>query len=178
MVHRSGLAPVFVVVSGAPGSGKSTLAVPLAQALGLPLIAKDLIKESLMDSLGVADVEASRRLSHAAMATLFALAGASSPGAVLEGNFRRSQTVDLLSRLPRPVVEVFCRCDRIAAEARFRARATSRHPGHFDEARAGTDLWDDEVNGPLAERWPHMEVDTDSPVDIAAVVAFVDRFRT
>ena len=41
-------APLFVVVSGPPGSGKSAVAEPLARELGLPLIAKDTIKEALM----------------------------------------------------------------------------------------------------------------------------------
>lgn len=38
----------FVLVTGWPGSGKSTLAA----ALGPPLLAKDEIKEALMDALG------------------------------------------------------------------------------------------------------------------------------
>ncbi|MBP7650415.1 MAG: AAA family ATPase [Phenylobacterium sp.] len=42
----------MVMVSGAPGAGKSTLAGPLAQALALPLLSKDVIKERLADVLG------------------------------------------------------------------------------------------------------------------------------
>ena len=42
----------FVLVTGPPGSGKTTLAGPLAIALGLTLIAKDPIKEALMEALG------------------------------------------------------------------------------------------------------------------------------
>jgi predicted kinase len=41
----------FVIVSGPPGAGKSSLAIPLAQRLGLPLLRKDHIKETLHDHL-------------------------------------------------------------------------------------------------------------------------------
>lgn len=43
---------LFVLVAGWPGSGKSTLAAALATRLDLPLLAKDEIKEALMDALG------------------------------------------------------------------------------------------------------------------------------
>jgi AAA domain-containing protein len=62
---------LFVLVAGWPGSGKSTLAAALATRLGLPLLAKDEIKEALMDALGrpqtVAD---SQRLGRAAVLAL------------------------------------------------------------------------------------------------------------
>jgi adenylate kinase family enzyme len=51
---------MLIVVTGAPGSGKSTIAVPLAGRLGLPLIAKDDIKEALWDHVGPGD-RATRR---------------------------------------------------------------------------------------------------------------------
>jgi predicted kinase len=50
----------FVVVSGPPASGKTTLARTLRPALGLPVMAKDTIKEALMTVLPVPDVPASR----------------------------------------------------------------------------------------------------------------------
>jgi adenylylsulfate kinase-like enzyme len=59
---------MFVIVAGPPGSGKSTLAMSLAPELGLPLIAKDEIKEALMDVLGPAkSVDQSRELGRAAV---------------------------------------------------------------------------------------------------------------
>ena len=57
---------LYVLVAGPPGSGKTTVSAPLAAELGLPLLAKDAIKEALMDALGrPADVEASRQLGRA-----------------------------------------------------------------------------------------------------------------
>ena len=164
---------MFVVVSGPPGSGKSTLAGPLAEELGLPLIAKDTIKEALMTALGAPDVEASRRLGVAAVHTMLAVAAASPIGAVIESNLRRSVAVGELGRLPGPIVEVFCRCDPDVSRARYVARTGTRHPGHFDEQRADGELWSGEAAEPVAGGWPVLEVDTDRAVDLPRVGAFV-----
>ena len=103
----------LVLVSGPPGSGKSTLAPPLAAHLRLPLVSKDVIKESLFDTLGLVDddpLASSRRLGAAAMILLWRLAG-HCPAAMLEANFpsaskrERDRVVELC---PRPV-EVYCR---------------------------------------------------------------------
>jgi predicted kinase len=165
--------PVFVVVSGPPGSGKSTVAEPLAGALSLPLIAKDTIKEALMDALGAPDVETSKELGAAAIEVMLAVAAASPAGAVLDCNFRRSIAVGELRRMPGTVVEVFCRLDEDVAWERFEARAGTRHPGHFDAERAKGEPWGDEVTEPVAGGWPLLEVDTQEAVDVAAVAAFV-----
>ncbi|WSW11263.1 cytidylate kinase family protein (plasmid) [Streptomyces sp. NBC_01005] len=57
-----------------PGSGKSTLARSLARRLGLPAIDKDVILESLYDSLGVGDHAWRNRLSRASDDIMFASA--------------------------------------------------------------------------------------------------------
>lgn len=44
---------LFVLVGGRQGLGKSTLAAALGPQLGLSVLAKDEIKESLADGLGV-----------------------------------------------------------------------------------------------------------------------------
>ena len=163
----------FVAVSGPPGSGKSTVAEPLARELRLPLIAKDTIKEALMDSIGAPDVDASKQLGAAAVQVLLAVAAASPVGAVLDCNFRRSLVAEHLGRLPGAVVEVFCRCDEELAWERYESRVGSRHPGHFDEERSRDEPWPDEVSQPVAGGWPVLEVDTTGAVEIAAVVAFV-----
>lgn len=164
--------PPFVIVSGPPASGKSTLAPALAEALHLPLVAKDTIKDALMSVLPVPDVEASRQIGRAAVRAMFAVAAASPVGAVIESNLYRRVAGDDLRALPGPVVEVFCRCDREVAAARYRARAGTRHAGHFDAVRSADELWE-EVSEPVADGWPLVEVDTNHPVDVADVATRV-----
>lgn len=164
---------LFVVVDGPPAAGKSTLAPRLAEALGLPLLAKDTIKDALMALLPPPDVESSRRVGRAAVAALMAVAAQSPVGAVLESNFYRSVAADELGRLPGQLVEVFCRCDRNIARERYGARAGTRAAGHFDSQRSDDELWNDEISEPVAGGWPVIEVDTNGPVDIEAVVVAI-----
>lgn len=160
----------FVVVSGPPGSGKSTLAAALANDLSLPLLAKDTIKDALMQVLPVPDVETSRQFGRAAVAAMLAVATASPVGAVIESNFYRSVAAPLLLNLPGTVVEVFCRCRPEVAVARYVERAGSRHAGHFDLQRAPEELWNEDVDQPVAGGWPVIELDTNEPVDLAALI--------
>lgn len=165
--------PLFVVVSGPPASGKSTLAPQLAAGLHLPLIAKDTIKDALMSILPTPDVEASRQVGRAAVKAMLAVAATSPPGAVIESNFYRSAAREELRRLPGTIVEVFCRCDASVAAERYRARAGTRLAGHFDSVRTTDELWNDEVNEPVAAGWPLLDVDTNTAVDIGSVLRFV-----
>jgi predicted kinase len=166
-------APRYVVVSGPPGSGKSSLAPVLAAGLGLPLLAKDAIKEALMGAVPAADVEGSRRSGRASMDVLFALAASSPPGAVLEANFHRSLALPSIGGLPGRTLEVFCRCSRETARARFRARTGTRHAGHFDAERSDDEIWHPEATEPVAGGWPVLEVDTEGPVGVAELLARV-----
>jgi hypothetical protein len=141
----------------------------------LPLFAKDTIKEVLMTVLPVPDVETSKKMGRAAIEIMYALAAAASGGAVLESNFHRKISLSELQELPGPVVEVFCRCDREVALARYRDRSVARHPGHFDVLRTDDELWHDQVTSPVGGEWPVVEADTNNPIDVSALAQQLDQ---
>ena len=160
----------FVVMAGWPASGKSTLAAALAVELGLPLLAKDEIKEALMGGLGCPDTVAdSRRLGKAAVLAMLA-AGRRCPGAVLDSTWF-DYALPLARALPGRLIEVRCTVPLDVAKARYRARAGHRHGGHLDEARTDEELWG-EPPRPLG-LGPVVEVDTSGPVDVAALAAAI-----
>jgi len=166
--------PLFVVVSGLAASGKTSLAEPLAQALRVPLISKDAIKEALFEAVGSGDLTWSKTLSRAADAAMVRIAR-DLDSAVLD-NFWYAETVDeLLAPLPRPIVEVFCRCDPDVAYERFRDRV--RHPGHADQERDPETLrapfFTRAKKLPLRTLGPVVEVNTQRPVDVGSVATRV-----
>lgn len=161
-----------MVVAGWPGSGKSTLAAALAAELGLTLLAKDEVKEALMDGLGrpqtVAD---SRRLGKAAVLAMLRVAHRC-PGAVLDSTWF-DYALPLARTLPGQLVEVHCTVPLELARARYQARAGQRHPGHLDTARSDEELWGESA-GSLG-LGPVVQVDTSGPVDIAQLAVTLQR---
>jgi predicted ATPase len=98
---------LFVLVGGWPGSGKSTLAAALASELELPLLAKDEIKEALMDGLGRPQtVTESQRLGQAAVLVMLRVARRCR-GAVLDSTWF-DYALPLVRTLPGLLVEVRC----------------------------------------------------------------------
>src|SRR3954464_2787712 len=97
--------PRLIVVTGPPGAGKTTIAGTLRDRLGLPLIAKDALKETLGDALAVrgGDREESRRLGAATfevqLAVVRELLAAGGPH-VVEGNFAVERAPRLFGGLP------------------------------------------------------------------------------
>ena len=163
--------PVFVLVAGPPGSGKSTLAAPLASELALPLLAKDAIKDALIEVLGApATVEDSRELGRASVMAMLTVAR-TSPGAVLDSTFY-PYTLPHLRALPGQLVEIRCVCPHPVVEARYRARSSSRARGYFDSQRPAEELWNQHHLTPTGLA-PVIEVDTTDQVDVSAVAASV-----
>jgi predicted kinase len=133
----------LIIVSGPPASGKTTVAEFLASELGLPLLARDGIKESLFDTLGSGDVAWSRLLGGASYELLYYLvevelrAGRS---VIAESNFVVPDSAERLSQLCERYegssLEIHCTAAPETILARYAARAPQRHPGHHDRERA------------------------------------------
>ncbi|HEU0163505.1 MAG TPA: AAA family ATPase [Thermomicrobiales bacterium] len=136
MVRRTRL----VVIGGSPGSGKTTLARELGERLRFPVIARDAIKEVLLDSLPPRDRTESMRLGGASWPMMYAVLDAMIdrvPGVILESNFRRGRSeAELLPRVARcESLLIQCEASWESIEPRIQARENDphRHPGHFDQ---------------------------------------------
>jgi predicted kinase len=163
--------PWLVMVSGMPATGKTTLGRRLAADVGVPFFAKDELKETLFDTLGVGDRSWSRRLGAASMTLLRAIAEATvSAGrsAVIEANFTLAYDApfyqELMARAGVRVAQVWLTASPDAIIERFERRAASpqRHPGHvelanMDEFRRALAREDD---APLPLGGPIRRVDT------------------
>ena len=165
---------MYIVVTGPPGSGKSTLARSLADELGLPLLAKDTVKQALVESLGAPGVEESRLLGRAAVQVLLAVAREAGGGVLDSVWVDKEAARAKLARLG-DVAEVFCRCDVETMHRRYAARAATRPAGWFDLDRDEPELWPAVALEPLAGGWPVVEVDTSRPVDVTGLVPALSR---
>jgi predicted kinase len=167
----------IVVVAGVPGSGKTTLARVLAPRLGLPLIAKDTIKEALFDALGTGDLPWSERLGSASHRVMYAVAREAG-SAMLEANFWPGTAEHDLIALKRPLLQIYCRCPLDLAVTRYQARIASpdRHPGHLPEHQRDEVIarWATTQPRPLDLDAPIIEVDTAVPVDLDALITQVE----
>ncbi len=132
--------PLLIIVSGPPASGKTTLARQIVRELGLPLIYKDGIKETLFDSLGWQDRAWSKKLGLATYHLLYYFLDAelaARQSLVVESNFAPIAATEfnkLQEKYPFRPFQVICRADGKALVERYRARANDpdRHPGHVD----------------------------------------------
>ncbi|HEY8806345.1 MAG TPA: AAA family ATPase [Candidatus Limnocylindria bacterium] len=173
--------PRVVILGGAPATGKTTLATPVAQSLQVPLLAKDLIKESLLDSFGATDLAASQKVGGAGWELLFLVAAwllDARVGFVIEGNFE-ARAADRLRQIARRshAVQVICQCSDRLSQERYerRASAPDRHHGHMDIARIQRGPRPVSDFGPFDLGVPTLIVDTTSDYHptLTKIVAFV-----
>lgn len=133
--------PLLVIVSGAPGTGKTTIARELGAQMGLPVFARDDLKESLFDTLGYSDRAWSMKVGGAAYGLLVHIIDVelqAGKSLIAEANFRQVESTPiiaaLLSKHEVDAVQVHCRCESDVSLDRFEKRVGSgaRHPGHVD----------------------------------------------
>lgn len=182
-----GNAAALVIVTGLPAAGKSTLAARLAVALGLPLLAKDAVKEALFDVLGTGDAAWSRRLSDASFAAMFAIAAANlraGRSVLLEGNFRAGEhEAAILGCGARSIAQLLCAVPARTRAARIARRAATplRHAGHLDHEVPATSP-PAAAGGARFLDLPGLRLDYDGARaargDLAGVLRALDALRT
>jgi len=179
--------PLLVIVSGAPATGKTTLVQRIAPALGLFVLAKDDIKETLGEALPPRSLSESQALGLATFKLLFHLArqlAESGVSLALEGAFYRGYAeTDLAPVVARArSVLIHCCAQREVCVARFRERHAGgqRHPVHFDSeqplAVGGlTDEAWERLAEPLDLKIPTLVIDTTRGyvTDLDAILAFI-----
>lgn len=165
------MASSLILVNGLPGSGKSTLSRRLGQAMQLPVISKDELKEFLADAAG--GKVAGGRLGRIASETMWQLAAAIQGTAIVESWWYRPRDLEharrgiALSGTPG-VVELWCDVDPATARERFNNRA--RHEVHTMDPATAEATWADwaEKGAPLG-LGPTLTVGTATPVDLDAL---------
>ncbi|MBP3300102.1 MAG: AAA family ATPase [Clostridia bacterium] len=128
----------LIILAGLPATGKTTLAKALSQALSLPVLEKDEIKEALFDTLGYADGEARQRLGLAANRILLRCAESllsTGNSLILVNNFDTEsvpQVEEMMARVGCRHVTIFLTGDPELLHRRYveRDRKGLRHPAH------------------------------------------------
>ena len=143
----AGRPPVLVLINGPPCAGKSHLTEVLATSTSLPIMTKDMIKETVYDSAGWADRDWSRRLGTAASALLWIFAHSlisQGQDCLIEANFRVSLAAQELDRLASTLrftsAQIFVTAAPAVLAERFRdtgavADASPRTPRRRTPAR-------------------------------------------
>jgi predicted kinase len=131
-----------VIVGGPPASGKSTTAAGLAAQFDLPLIAKDEIKERLLDELGSGDLEWSRSVGRAAFALVWhclEVELAAGRSCIVEVNFGGQWAEErfrgLADRYEIAALQIHCFAAPHILRERYSRRSAARHPDHMDRSR-------------------------------------------
>ena len=146
MAEGGNALPLVLIVGGAPGTGKTTLARKLAPALGLPLIARDDLKESLFETLGWSTVEWLQQLGRATYELVYLLIERlleAQCSLLVETPFdpdwANPRFQALRARHPFQPAQVILSTPADLLRQRYARRVDNgeRHPGHVDRLRLG-----------------------------------------
>ena len=128
-----------ILITGHPATGKTTLAHSLAQALHLPLLYRDGLKETLADTLGWSTEEWSLKLGAATWELLYHLVETllrANVSHIVESNFSPVHATprwqQLCERYGVRMIQLRCEADPALVIERFHARVAqgARHPIH------------------------------------------------
>jgi predicted kinase len=167
--------PRLVVVTGPPGAGKTMIATELRTRLGLPLIAKDTLKELLGGALGIEERTRSQQLGVLVFELIAVVVKElleQGVSVIAEGNFTEQSRL-FAGLPPAAIVQVYVTAAPETLRERMLTRDTHRHPVHYDREAA------DEVSARAAGgEWPPLplggrliEIDTTTWPDLDQVLA-------
>jgi predicted kinase len=157
--------PLLVIFTGLPGTGKTSISQHVARKLGLPVVAKDAIKEIMYDQIGIGDKAWSGKLARATFGIMELMidqqlrAGHS---VILESNYMPRLASTYFQELQKQYgfrsVQVICRTEATVLANRVHDRSLKdRHPGHNDRATV-----EEHLHGILQR----VENGEDQPLDI------------
>lgn len=163
--------PFVVLMTGLPAAGKTTLSRPLAEALRLPTLRLDSIKEAIFDSVGFGTRAWSDLLTVAGKEIAIRTLPEVGP-CVFDVFMPQAEARERLPPLVGEIIEVHCSIPYEKAWERFvrRARSGQRHPGHVD-ADVSLDFYTSSlipqrVDLPFELGGPVLVVDTAANVDM------------
>lgn len=165
--------PTLIIFTGLPGTGKTTLSRKIAHILGLPLIAKDDIKEIMYDEIGWSDKAFSAKLAHATFGIMDYISEQhlkNGLSLMLESNYSPKLASEKFQAWQKEydctIIQIVCRTEtRVLAHRYFERQHTDRHPGHNDNG----DPVSYEAN--FKQR---IENGEDQPLDVEGPVRIVD----
>lgn len=132
--------PTIIIFTGLPGTGKTTLSRKISLQLGLPLIAKDDIKEIMYDEIGWSDKAFSAKLARATLGIMDHVTEQhlkNELSIILESNYSPKLANEKFQswqkRYGCVIVQIICRTETdVLARRYYKRQHTDRHPGHND----------------------------------------------